>query len=204
MDRRNREVCLKMAISISENYPGKTAGNTADYPYGQARNITTPGDGTGTPWEAAIVNDDQGMKQALLTNAGITPSGTPDTADESQYFEAMKKLFGAEGALGDTGSIEFPVFFNGALRIFVVKWGTWSTATYPGEGDRVIQFAKAFPNACAGVQVTRMVATGTVANNDGGVHVVTWDKTRFTANLADFNGTSTGGLRGFTWLAIGF
>lgn len=79
-----------MAISISEQYPGKTAGNTTNYPLGEARNVTAPGDGTGTPWEKAIVNDDQGFKQALLTAAGITPSGTPDTAVASQYLEAIQ------------------------------------------------------------------------------------------------------------------
>lgn len=78
-----------MAISISEQYPGKTAGNTTNYPLGEARNVTTLGDGTGTPWEQAIVNDDQGFKQALLAAAGLTPSGTPDTAIASQYLQAV-------------------------------------------------------------------------------------------------------------------
>lgn len=81
-----------MAISISEQYPSKTAGNTTNYPFGEARNVTTPGDGTGTPWERAIVNDDQGFKQALLAAAGLTPSGTPDTAIASQYLEALRKV----------------------------------------------------------------------------------------------------------------
>lgn len=79
-----------MAISISEQYPGKTAGTNTNYPLGQARNITTPGDGTGTPWEAAIVNDDQGFKQALLAAASLVPSGVPDTAVVSQYLDALK------------------------------------------------------------------------------------------------------------------
>lgn len=81
-----------MAISISEQYPGKTAGNTTNYPLGEARNVTTPGDGTGTPWEQAIVNDDQGFKQALLAAAGLTPSGTPDTALVSQYLQALQTI----------------------------------------------------------------------------------------------------------------
>lgn len=81
-----------MAISIDEQYPGKTAGTSTEYPLGKARNVTTPGDGTGTPWEQAIVNDDQGFKQALLAAAGITPSGVPDTAIVSQYLEAFIKI----------------------------------------------------------------------------------------------------------------
>lgn len=81
-----------MAIRIDEQYPGKTAGANSNYPHGEARNVTAPGDGTGTPWEKAIVNDDQGFKQALLEEAGITPSGTPDTAVASQYLQALKKV----------------------------------------------------------------------------------------------------------------
>lgn len=81
-----------MAIRLSEQYPGKTAGNTTDYPYGEARDVTTPGDGTGTPWQKAIVNDDQGFKQALLLAAGINPNGVPDTALASQYLEALRKV----------------------------------------------------------------------------------------------------------------
>ena len=35
-----------MAINPETQYPGKIAPSTPDYPYGAARNITTPGDGT--------------------------------------------------------------------------------------------------------------------------------------------------------------
>lgn len=80
-----------MAIIPESQYPGKITPATSEYPYGSARNITVPGDGTGTPWEAAIVNDIFGFQQALLSDAGITPSGDPDTATVSQYLQAAKK-----------------------------------------------------------------------------------------------------------------
>ncbi|WNO24208.1 putative tail fiber protein [Acinetobacter phage Scuro] len=81
-----------MAIIPSDQYPGKTAGPTANYPLGEPRNITTPGDGTGTPWEAALVKDLFGFQQALLSAANITASGDPDTALVSQYLEAIQTL----------------------------------------------------------------------------------------------------------------
>lgn len=84
-----------MAINPESQYPGKIAPSTAAYPYGQARNITVPGDGTGTPWEAALVNDLFGFQQALLSDTGIVPSGTPDSATVSQYMRAGLKFFGA-------------------------------------------------------------------------------------------------------------
>lgn len=81
-----------MAINPETQYPGKITASSANYPYGQARNITVPGDGTGTPWEAALVNDIFGMQQALLSEAGITPTGNPETAVASQYLNAMHTL----------------------------------------------------------------------------------------------------------------
>ena len=82
-----------MAIRLEQQYPDKTTPASADYPHGQARNVTTPGDGTGTPLEQAWVNDLFGWQQALLTAAGITPSGVPDTARNSQHMEALRALF---------------------------------------------------------------------------------------------------------------
>lgn len=81
-----------MAIHPENQYPGKIAPSTSSYPYGEARNITTPGDGTGTPWEQALINDLFGFQQALLTESGLTPSGSPDTATASQYLAAIKTL----------------------------------------------------------------------------------------------------------------
>jgi hypothetical protein len=81
-----------MAINPETLYPGKINPSTPDYPYGSARNITAPGDGTGTPWEAAIVNDLLGFQQAILARAGIVPSGTPDKATASQYLQALEKV----------------------------------------------------------------------------------------------------------------
>lgn len=81
-----------MAINPETQYPGKVNPGDADYPYGSARNVTTPGDGTGYPWEAAGVKDWQGFFQALLVSASIAPSGNPDTALSSQYLSALQKL----------------------------------------------------------------------------------------------------------------
>lgn len=83
-----------MAINPESQYPGKIAPSTPDYPYGAARNVTVPGDGTGTPWEAALVNDLLGSQQAILSDAGIVPSGTPEKVGASQFLDAMRKLFG--------------------------------------------------------------------------------------------------------------
>lgn len=76
-------------------YPGKVATPTTEYPDGKAQNITSPGDGTGTPWEAKLVNDLFGFQQFITAKAGITPNGTPDNATASQQFDALWKLLNA-------------------------------------------------------------------------------------------------------------
>lgn len=104
-----------MAINPETQYPGKIAPSTPDYPYGAARNVTLPGDGTGTPWEAALVNDILGWQQALLSEAGIVPTGNPEKATASQYLDALRAINKKDGlapivtaaeAIADTKALE--------------------------------------------------------------------------------------------------
>ncbi len=83
-----------MALDPGARYPGQLNVGVPEYPYGQARNRSAPGDTDGTPWEADIVNDVLGFQQAALRHAGITPSETPDRAGDgnSQYLTALRKL----------------------------------------------------------------------------------------------------------------
>jgi hypothetical protein len=81
-----------MAISPAARYPGQVDTGVAVYPYGRARNVNTPGAGDGTPFEKDLLNDIFGFQQALLVAAGLTPSGTPDHRDASQYLDAIKAL----------------------------------------------------------------------------------------------------------------
>ena len=81
-----------MAINPETAFTGKITPSSASYPYGEARDVTTPGDGTGTPWVAMLVNDLFGFQQAITTAAGIVPSGTPETALASQYLQALKVI----------------------------------------------------------------------------------------------------------------
>lgn len=80
-----------MAIVWSSRYPGQVAVDPG-YPHGKPRNVSVPGDGSGTPLEAAWVSDLAGWQAALLAEAGITPSGQPDTATVSDYTNAIKSV----------------------------------------------------------------------------------------------------------------
>ena len=81
-----------MAIKPDSLFVGKIAAASTDYPLGSARNVTTSGDGRGTPFIADLVNDTFGFQQAILAEAGITPSQTPDTAVDSQYLGSLRAL----------------------------------------------------------------------------------------------------------------
>lgn len=83
-----------MSINPVTQYPGKVAPATPDNPFGTARNITIPGDGTGTPWESALLKDEWALHHAMLLNAGMEPNGTPDSAENSQLFKAAKASIG--------------------------------------------------------------------------------------------------------------
>lgn len=74
---------------------------SADYPHGKARNDSTPGDRLGTPWVAKQLNDMYGFSQALVTEAGITPSGSVETAQVSDLLDAVRAI--AKADLEKTG-----------------------------------------------------------------------------------------------------
>ncbi len=78
-----------MAINPASQYPGQTAPASTDYPYGSARDVSSPGAGDGTPLQQAWVNDWFGFQQRVLQAAGITPSGNPDTAVASDVFNGL-------------------------------------------------------------------------------------------------------------------
>lgn len=80
-----------MALVPSAQYPSQIDTDPA-YPQGKARNAGTFQDGTGTPLEKSWVNDLWGFQQALLDDAEITPSGTPDAVGASDYLDAVKAI----------------------------------------------------------------------------------------------------------------
>jgi len=111
-----------MAISPKTVYP--TQIDTTDptgYPEGKAQNISAPGDGLGTPWEKAMINDILGFQQALLSAAGASPSGTPDKVGASQYKDALDALY---NIIATTLSASQIVETDGSSKLISVAKGT--------------------------------------------------------------------------------
>lgn len=84
-------------LNLNTSFPLKSAPADADYPFGKAQNVSTPGDGTGTPWVADVVNDFYGWMGGLLQAAGLTPSGNPETAGASDILSALDTLYPRKG-----------------------------------------------------------------------------------------------------------
>jgi hypothetical protein len=76
------------------------------YPYGSFKNATSPTSFDGTPADKDWANDWYGFLSKILNDAGITPSGTPDTILASDYFDGMVKLFSKYLMFDDTGSAD--------------------------------------------------------------------------------------------------
>jgi len=75
--------------NLNALYPANSGSPSANYTWGNARDITISGDNTGTPFTAALQNDIIGLQQYLLKEANIVPSGSPDNVVVNQQFEAM-------------------------------------------------------------------------------------------------------------------
>jgi hypothetical protein len=62
------------------------------YPNGSAKNSSTPYLKDGTPITADVLNDIWGFLQKILLSASITPSGSPDNVQTSQYLNALDAI----------------------------------------------------------------------------------------------------------------
>ena len=111
-----------MAIVASNLYSGRVITGDSAYPYGKAQDIINGEKGTGTPLRASWVNDTWGFLQALLDEADIAPSGTPDGVGASQYLDALKEILTpvdatkailiAQGLSGEYGFFEKGFTYN--------------------------------------------------------------------------------------------
>lgn len=129
-----------MAINLVTQYPGKVNPADGDYPFGSARNITTPGDGTGTPWEAAIVNDFVGWMQSVLTEGNAVPTGTPDKVGASQYLDALNKLYGGRVKSFDTFAAA--IGFDSSDQPLLKRTATLSFSVTSGVGVGAAEYVR--------------------------------------------------------------
>lgn len=79
-----------MAIKLIDEYPGRVASPSAEYPDGAFRNQSAPGAEDGSYPDQAWTNDLWGFTRAILELMGVEPNGTPDAANASQILDALE------------------------------------------------------------------------------------------------------------------
>ena len=92
-----------MALDWKTQYPGGFDTADADYPQGIPRNVSAPGAGDGSPWEAALVKDILGFLAKIIKDGSVTPSGNPDTAVASDYLDALEVILLSRSELASEG-----------------------------------------------------------------------------------------------------
>lgn len=78
-----------MAIQRDSRYPGRWEAADADYPLGGPKNRTTAESKDGTYLEKDWIADYEAFFQALMANASLSANGNADTAQASQFYDAL-------------------------------------------------------------------------------------------------------------------
>ncbi|WWO62265.1 hypothetical protein [Vibrio phage vB_VcM_SY] len=81
-----------MAIRKDVDYPGRWEAATSEYPMGKPKNRTTSTSKDGSYLEKKWIQDYEAFFGAILNAAGYNPNGAVDTADSSQFFDALQSM----------------------------------------------------------------------------------------------------------------
>lgn len=80
-------------INLESEFSQRVNPADANYPFGSIKDNTSPGANDGTPLAAVWGNDFEGFRQATASRSAVTPSGLPDTAQDSQLLDALDKRY---------------------------------------------------------------------------------------------------------------
>lgn len=94
-----------MSLNLNTTYGSTAAPITANFPYGEPQNSTSPGAFDGFPLEEAWLKDVYATFQRFLIETGKVPSGNPDTVLIGQYFDAIEELIKTNINVSVSGSI---------------------------------------------------------------------------------------------------
>lgn len=175
-----------------------TADPDADFPYGSATNDVAPGDFSGTPLVAVLINDLWGFMQALVTNAGIVPSGSPDNSSDiangsSQLITAIQYIARNILTLNDgAGNPLINLVTPNALTLG--SNGATVTVDAPVQVFKNAQTAADFSNMLLSFGIDGMKLEHHVSPDGGASDIVSMLlRTYFTGGSIAFEGTKSGG-----------
>ncbi|AUR98893.1 hypothetical protein NVP1256O_54 [Vibrio phage 1.256.O._10N.286.45.F8] len=179
-----------MSIRKDVDYPGRWNAATTAYPMGEPKNRTTSTSKDGSYLEKKWIGDYEAFFGALLNEAEESPNGTEDTAEASQFFDALTSKVNGETSFSANGYHKTP----GGL---IIQWGSTSVS---GEDVLTVDLPIEYPNQSLIVIATDVnissLSSGTVA-----YPLVTYAKsnTQFEVVMKG----ATGG-NWFGWISIGY
>jgi hypothetical protein len=143
-----------------------TSAPDANFPFGGATNDAVPGDFSGTPWVSILVNDIWGLFQALVTNASIVPSGSPDNSSNiaggsSQLLTAIEYIARNILTLNDSAG-------NTILDLSVDETLTSDTETIELTGATAVTLASANDIT---LDTPLFVSKNVVGDDDSQIHM---------------------------------
>jgi len=114
------------------------------FPSTQGKDASTPTSFDGTPYNEIFIDDLWGANQALMSYAGLTPSGSAESASVSQRLEAMKLCFGYPGMLvpmfinHDPATLGIRVLLCEGQGVLVASYPELDAACYVGDGNNAL------------------------------------------------------------------
>lgn len=118
-----------MAIRLTDEFPSKTKPPTTAYPDGSYLDESAPGANDGTPLTERLHDDYEGYKQSILSQAGVTANGQPDSVTNPQILQALLSIIAQER---QTSSLS---------NLYPLSIGTETSlqgASYGGPGSGII------------------------------------------------------------------
>lgn len=151
-------------------------------------------------WSTLAFNSDNvASATKLQTPRNIAISGDVSGSayfDGSGNIQINTSVNGFDNWKGQNGYTKLP---NG----LILQWGTQDYASNPGEVSASITFPIAFPNSCLNISLTRKISAPSY-DGDGTALLISTTQTMAHISLQYMNQNTTGSLRGYTWLAIGY
>lgn len=163
-------------------YPGKVDPVSPAYPDGEARDVSAPGAGDGTPLQEKWVNDVFGTFQALLKALGVAANNTPEQVGNSQILQAITALAAGRATLmTDTGLADVydvappadnqvpPAYAEGYTVRFTPANDNTGPSTLDVDGLGVVPLVDRYGNPLTGGEL-RTDTLAVVVYNAAGAH----------------------------------
>lgn len=179
-----------MSLNKALRYPGRWNAPTTEYPMGVPKNRTSDTAKDGTYFEKDWLAEHEAFFGALMNEAGFSPNGDVDTAEASQFFDALSAKVNGETSFSTNGYHKMP----GGL---ILQWGA---STVNLSSVSTVNYPVPFPSVSLMI-IANDTKGSPLSDGNTGLIVLTHNKSRtqFEAVIAGSTGADL-----YSWFAIGY